>query len=95
MVYVSSLGFRGIIPGQSEGANIDYYVQALDVYSKSDVSETFSYDILESASTPTTMTTEPPPPPIDILPLALGVAIALAVVIFVFFAVVRPRQSGD
>ncbi|MFX1438618.1 MAG: hypothetical protein ACFFFD_00110 [Promethearchaeota archaeon] len=93
MVYVSGLGYRGIIPGESEGVHVDYYVQAFDVYSKNDVSDTFSYDIPESTSTPTTPIDIPPP--IDILPLTLGLAIALAAVVFVYFAVVRPRQAGQ
>ena len=95
MVYVSGLGFRGVIPGQSGGVAVDYYVVAYDVDGNSDLSETISYYVPEitTTTTPTTANTTPPPPS-DIPAIAVVAAIAFAAVVFIFFAVIRPRQSG-
>ncbi|MFW9847445.1 MAG: hypothetical protein ACFFD6_11895, partial [Candidatus Thorarchaeota archaeon] len=93
MVYVSGLGHRGVIPGQSADTTIDYYIVAMDVYGKSDTSETFSYDVLGPTSTTTSTTTTEPPPPLDILPVAIILAVAVAAIVFISFAVIRPRQS--
>ncbi|MHA2003146.1 MAG: hypothetical protein ACW960_03470, partial [Candidatus Thorarchaeota archaeon] len=81
MVYVSGLGFRGVIPGQSGGAAVDYYVVAYDVDGNSDLSEIISYYVPETTTTTTpTTTTSSPPPPSDILAIAAVVAIALPAV---------------
>ena len=76
MVYVSGLGFRGVIPGQSGGVAVDYYVVAYDVDGNSDLSETISYYVPEITTT-TTPTTAVITPSWSILLLLLSIIVLI------------------
>ncbi|MFW9804018.1 MAG: hypothetical protein ACFFFC_15250 [Candidatus Thorarchaeota archaeon] len=95
MIYVSGLGHRAIIPAQTEGSEVEYYVNAADAFGQSTESSTASYDVLTIPTTSSTTTPEPEPPDMTVLFVAaVGGAIIIGILL-AYFLVAKPKQQVE
>ncbi|MFW9793612.1 MAG: hypothetical protein ACFFEE_04885 [Candidatus Thorarchaeota archaeon] len=78
-------GFNATIPGQLNGTEVDFYVEATDAFGQ----------VSQSSQVGFTVTSDQEPPPQDLFPLLVGIVViaAMGVLILAYIFVIRPKQS--
>jgi hypothetical protein len=79
-------GFNGTIPGQIQGTEVDFYIEAEDEFGQISQSSQTGYLVPEDHE----------PPPLNLIPLlaaVTGIAVVVVIVVYIFF--IRPKQSGE
>ncbi len=78
--------FNATIPGQVEGTQVDYYIQAADAFEQISQSVQIGYTIPDDHV--------PPPNPLPLI-LGAGAVIGVLAVIIVYMYFIKPKQSAD